>query len=189
MFFPFVCFLLTIKKKSHSLLFNLLFSPPLNFRAHKLKKEKKDWRKENGIRTGRDHIYTYGERQRDGWGERWCESVQLRKQMNIRKGRVLWKVGGGPQGSWQGQQLIRMRGRSAALMQTVSGAQTKACRSPQRRAQCALISGEEDEEEEQNETFGLFNVTSVQANFSDVLWMRYSLSLFSSFFPPFSNRF
>lgn len=77
-------------------------------------------------------------------------------------------MGGGPEGSRQGQQLIRMRGRSVALMPTVSGTQTKARRTPQRRAQCTLISGEEDEEEEQNETFGLFNVTSAQANLSDV---------------------
>jgi len=42
------------------------------------------------------------------------------------------------------------------------------CCTPQRPAQCRLISRKEDKEEEENGTFGLFNMTSVPANLSDV---------------------
>lgn len=68
-------------------------------------------------------------------------------------------------------------------MLMVSGTQKKTCLSPQREIEGhkvgSSIQEEEEDEDEEESGILLFNVTSVQANLSDMYppaWMRYSLS-------------
>ena len=128
-------FFLSLQLKGSRIhLFLILFLPLMTVWRHRDAEGKE--RKENGIRTGRDHLEKGKTKGQMRWW-RWRGNVGLRKLIQGKDTER--KVGGRPLGSWRGQQLIRMRGRGVALMATVSGTQKKPVESPQRWAQYRLV--------------------------------------------------